>query len=303
VGEAGALTGPHLLLGGGGLVGTHLRSALQGRRLIATWHRTAFADGIPLDLRDAEAVRALIRSARPGVILLAAAEAHVERCEIEPDATRRVNVDATRVVVEAAVACDALVVAFSSDYVFDGSAGPYPEHAPLAPLNEYGRQKIALEEAVRAAPRHLICRTSGVFGWEPLRRNFVCQLVEALRGGRRFAVPTDQLITPTYAPDLAAAVIALCDGGTTGVIHAAGPVTLARADFARRVARAFQLPEALLDPRPTAALGLRARRPARAGLLTHRLRNVLGERMRAPEVAIDDMRDREPAQSELGSHE
>ncbi|HYV21273.1 MAG TPA: sugar nucleotide-binding protein, partial [Candidatus Bathyarchaeia archaeon] len=108
-----------LLLGATGLVGTHLRAALRGRDVVMTSHRAQLPGSIAVDLTDREAAARAIRGARPDVIVVAAAIAFVEECERQPVATRMINVDAVRHVAESAP--NALLVIFSSDYVFDGS--------------------------------------------------------------------------------------------------------------------------------------------------------------------------------------
>lgn len=282
-----------LVIGAAGLVGRHVRSAFGERDVVATQYRKIVAGAEPLDITDAAAVRALTRRVRPAVVILAAAEPYVERCEREPEATRRVNVEGARTVVTAAAEMDALVVVFSSEYVFDGRHGPYGEDHPTAPINEYGRQKVAIEAIARELPRHLVCRTSGVFGWEPERKNFACQVIDHLRAGRRFVAPSDSVITATYAPSLAAAVRDLVDGGHVGVFHVAGPRVLPRSELARLAARAFSLDESLIDERPTAELGLAAPRPLNAGLATERLRAAIGRSLADPVAAFAEMREAE----------
>jgi dTDP-4-dehydrorhamnose reductase len=285
--------GRWLLLGASGLVGGYLRAALSGRDVVATAHRAPVPGGITLDLTDPGAITRVIRDARADVIVVAAADAFVERCEREPFATRALNVDAVRRVAEAAP--DALLVVFSSEYVFDGGAGPYGEDDPRSPINEYGRQKAALETLAGERASHLVCRVSGVYGWSAARTSFVCQLVDRLRAGQRFRVPSDQLITPTPAPDLAAAVVELVDRGAEGIFHVAGPEVLSRPEFARRAAESFGLDPSLLDPVPTAALGLAAPRPLRAGLRTDKLRTFRGGRGLSPSVeGLAAMRETEP---------
>lgn len=281
--------GRYLVIGAAGLVGSHLMTALRDRGAMGTYHRTPTPGGRPLDVTDAAAVRALVRDVRPDAILLAAADAYVERCEREPAETRRVNVEGTRHVADAAAEAGAGLAVFSSEYVFDGARGEYTEDDAVAPLNEYGRQKVEVESIARTVPRHLVCRISGVFGAEPSRKNFVLQLVDALRAGRTFRVPSDQTITPTYAPSLAAAVVGLLDLGISGTIHAAGPERVSRDDFARRTARAFGLPEALITPVATAELGLAAPRPLRTGLRDDKLRTALGHGLTPLDTALHEL--------------
>lgn len=284
-----ALRDPVLLIGAAGLVGRHLRAAFRPRRMVATYHSTPVERGVRLDVCDQQAVRQVVEDVRPDAILLAAAEPHVERCEREPEATRRVNVDAPRAIAAEAERVGALLVVFSSEYVFDGSKGLYREDDATAPLNEYGRQKVELEEIARGVRRHLVCRTSGAFGVEPAGKNFVYQLMRSLRAGAPFTVPSDQLITPTYAEALAEAVSALVEAGTTGTVHVVGPRVLPRPAFAETICDVFGLDPGMLVRRPTKELGLAAARPRRAGLADERIRDVLGHPLIDPEEGLRRM--------------
>lgn len=277
-----------LLIGAGGLVGRHLRRAFSDVQVTATYRGDPVEGGVALDITDHDAVRRTIRDAKPDVIVLAAAEAYVERCEREPEATRVVNVEAPRFIASEAATHDALLVVFSSEYVFDGTAGRYTETAERRPINEYGRQKVELED-IALATGGLVCRTSGVFGADPRRKNFVLQLVDRLRAGQPFDVPSDQLITPTYAPALAGAVAQLVKRGQRGIVHVAGPSIMGRFEFARLIADAYALPAALLRPRATAELGLAAPRPLRCGLGVDRLREILGTDLTAPAAALREL--------------
>jgi dTDP-4-dehydrorhamnose reductase len=277
-----------LLIGAAGLVGRHVREALAHRDVVQTFHNDAVDGAVALDVTDAAAVRRLVERIRPAAVVLAAADPSVEGCELDPDGTRRVNVGAASAVREAAG--DATLVVFSSEYVFDGRrGGGYAEDDPVAPLNVYGRQKVALEEIARSTGPHLVLRVSGVFGREPRRKNFVWQLVDRLRGGGTLDVPSDQLITPTDAVSLATTLAELLDRGAIGTFHAAGPRILRRVEFAHMVARAFDLDESRIRPRPTAELGLRAKRPEKAGLADEKLRGLLGHGLRTPEDALADL--------------
>jgi dTDP-4-dehydrorhamnose reductase len=276
-----------LLIGAAGLVGRHVRAAFDGRDVVATYHRDVADGGVPLDITDAAAVRRIVADAKPAAIVLAAADPYVEGCERDPVGTRRINVEAAAVIRDAAR--DATLVVFSSEYVFDGTRLAYREDDAVAPLNEYGRQKVALEDLARSSPRHLALRVSGVFGEEPRRKNFVWQLVDRLRAGGTFDVPSDQMITPTDAASLGVAIRELLDRGVTGTFHAAGPEIMSREAFAQMVARAFALDGSKVHPRPTAELGLLAKRPAKAGLADVKLQQVLGHGLRRAEDALADL--------------
>lgn len=274
-----------LVIGAAGLVGRHLVRAL-GTRAVATFHRDPIEGALQLDVRDPSSVGDVVGRVRPAAVLLAAAQSHVEECERDPGAARRVNVQGAENVRR--VTPKIPVVVFSSEYVFDGRAGLYAEDAPVAPINEYGRQKVELEAIARRGP-HLVVRTSGVFGSEPRRKNFVQQLVDALRAGRPFTVASDQVITPTYAPALASAVIELLDTGAIGTFHVCGPRVVPRTEFAQMVAHAFGLPHDLIRARPTSELGLLAPRPQAAGLSDARLRRTTGRALMDPDASLAEM--------------
>ena len=269
------MSGRVLVIGASGLVGRHVVEVLGPTRALPTY-RGEVAGGLRLDITDQNASERVIANTSPSAVVLAAADAYVERCEAEPLETRRINVDAAAAIARASRAVGARLVVFSSEYVFDGSAGAYDEDDTRHPINEYGRQKVELEDIARTDPRALICRTSGVFGPDPRGKNFVMQLCAALRAGKPFEVPTDQLITPTAASSLARAVIALCDRGNAGTYHVAGPEIMARVEFALLVAKTYGLPAGLITPRTSKQMGLRAERPPRAGLRIDKLVRTIG---------------------------
>ena len=283
-----------LVLGAAGQIGRQLTAAFDRHEIVATT-RDGRGGSIPLDVTDAAAVRRIVRDVRPEAILNAAADAYVERCEREPEATRRVNVVPVGVLAVEAARLGATLVVFSSEYVFDGSREQCREDDPVRPINEYGAQKAEIERLARTVERHLVCRTSGVYAAELARKNFVWQVVDTLRAGRRFRAPHDQLVTPTYAPSLAHAVAQLVTRGSVGTFHVAGPRIIARDAFAREVARAFGLDPGGIDPLATSELGLSAARP-RVGLLDGKLRRTLGAGTADPRHAL-----RELALSERGA--
>ena len=285
-----------LVIGGSGLVGLHMAAALRELGEVRATYRTWPAPGLePLDIRDRSGVEARVRALGPELVVCAAADAHVDGCERDPVATHAVNVQGVANVVDAAIGAGATVMYFSSDYVFDGAAGPYAEDDPLAPINEYGRQKVEAERIVRSAPSRMILRTSGVFGWEPRRKNFVCQVIDRLRVGSTMSAADDQILCPTWAVALAEAARELVAAGARGVVHVVGPEALTRAAFARRIAHAFDLDERLVRAVTTPELGLVAPRPRNSALRDDRLRQLLGRPLPRVERALAEMRATEVA--------
>ncbi len=254
-----------LIIGASGLVGGALRAVFPDA--VGTYFR-APADGlVPLDIADAAAVHALMDRLAPELVLLPAAQPNVDRCETEPAESTRINVEGTRHVAEAAARVGARLVFFSTDYVFDGRAGPYPPDAAPAPIQVYGHHKLAAETLVREiVADHLIVRACGVYGYQPTGKNFVMALVRLASAGERMRVPSDQWGTPTLADNMAAAVRELALAGQRGIVHPVGPDYLTRIEFARLAAEVFGYDDGFLDPVTTPELKQPAARPLRGGL-------------------------------------
>ncbi|HKY22403.1 MAG TPA: lipopolysaccharide biosynthesis protein RfbH [Vicinamibacterales bacterium] len=267
-----------LVIGASGLLGSALVHALEraGIQVHGTYHSQPTIDGESLDLTDEHAVRECLTALRPEVIFLPTnTKGGVDYCEDHPGAARALIVDGTRHVL-ASAPTGARVVFYSSDYVFDGRGGPYTEDAPPSPINEYGRAKLDGENLVRAAGRHIIIRTTAVFGWNGRSRNFAMQVWKRLQTGGPLPVPDDQWCNPTLAEYLAEASVRLVQMEFHGTVNVAGRDRMARSTLGERLARAMALDPRLLEPVPTSALKQRALRPLDAGLRTDTLESLLG---------------------------
>jgi dTDP-4-dehydrorhamnose reductase len=159
-----------------------------------------------LDITDAEAVNAIITQERPQAIINCASYTNVPQAEIEKDAANKANVEAVVNLARAAKANDALLVHISTDYVYDGNADtPYTEAATPNPLNEYGRTKLAGDEALKEIGcKYLIFRISWLYS--PYGKNFLKTILKKSKEAPSISVVDDQTGTPTYAGDLVEAI-------------------------------------------------------------------------------------------------
>jgi dTDP-4-dehydrorhamnose reductase len=292
------MQGGILVVGGAGLVGDALVRAwrARGAETAAAVLRPRGPGFLELDMRDAERVRAVLAEMRPRVVAVPAANPHVDECERRPAETRRVNVEGTLNVARACREIGARMIFFSSDYVFDGARGSYTEEDPVSPLNEYGRQKVAAERGVLDADaRGLVIRTTGVYGWQAEPKNFVLQVRERLSAGLEMRVAADVRYNPTYAEDLAATVVALCESGASGVYHVVGADALARHEFAARVAAAFGLDARLVRPVPSAEFASPTLRPKLSSLRADKARAAVGTVPGGVDDGLRRMRAFEPA--------
>ncbi|MBW3589227.1 MAG: dTDP-4-dehydrorhamnose reductase [Actinobacteria bacterium] len=189
----------------------------------------AFADLVPdailldrdaLDITSRDAVMDAVRTHRPDVIVNSAAFTKVDQAEAERDKAMLVNAEAVRHLAGGADEVGAILVQPSTDYVFDGDKEtPYSEDDPTGPGSVYGVSKLAGERHAANAKRHLIVRTSWVFGEG---RNFIRTILKAADDLDELSVVDDQKGLPTYAVDLATGIIGLLDVGADGLFHLAG---------------------------------------------------------------------------------
>jgi len=166
-----------LILGSTGQVGSELQKTFAEVGEILTLDRRA------ADLGHPESLRKIVRDAKPDVILNAAAYTAVDRAESEPEAAKAVNATAPKILAEEALRSGAILVHYSTDYVFDGTkAGPWIETDPVHPLNVYGASKLAGEQAItQVGGKFLIFRTSWVYG--PRGSNFFLTMLGSVASG------------------------------------------------------------------------------------------------------------------------
>ncbi len=286
------MTPKNLVIGGSGLIGTHLVASLTSAKqdLISTYHSYPISSAIPLDIRQAQEVDRLLSEVRPDIVYLPAAFPNVDYCELHSRETYEINVLGVKHVAEAANTVGARLIYFSSDYIFDGQAGPYRETDIANPISEYGRQKLLAEHHISLnSENYLIIRTTVVYGWEQQGKNFVYRLLKSLRDGISVKVPKDQIGTPTYANDLAQNVIRLAQMKTIGVVNVTGSDCINRYEFARKVARIFKLPQELILPVMTNELHQPAQRPLLAGLVTNKASQLLQTTFASPEEGLKNM--------------
>lgn len=279
-----------VVIGGSGQIGGWLLHVLaeRGHDAIGTYQRVAYPGLVPLDAASEDAA-GWLAAQRPDVVFYPAGYTYVDGCERDPARALAANRDQPLALARAARDRGARFVYFSTDYVFDGQAGPYDETGPSRPLSAYGRSKQEAESALARELAHaaLVLRTSWVYGPERQGKNFAYQLVRALREGRSLTCPHDMLSSPSYGPDVARAAVALVERGNGGLLNVAGPEVMSRLDFARGLASGFGLDPSLIVSCATGDLPQGAPRPLTGGLRTERLEAWLPGVLRplAPSVA------------------
>ncbi len=283
-----------VVIGGSGQLGCWLLWTLarRGHSATGTYASVQFPGLVRLDAGELQPAADWISEQAADVVFYPAGFTWVDGCERDRPRAYAANLDQPLNLARAAARAGARFVYFSTDYVFDGAAGPYAEDSAPNPLSVYGRAKrdaeLALERELGA--RQLTIRTSWVFGPERQGKNFAYQLLRNLAEKKPPVCPSDQISNPSYGPDVATAAVLLAEAGASGLIHVVGPEVIDRVQFARAIAGAFGHDVGLIVGKSTADLGQGAPRPLNGGLKTPRLDAAYPGIMRPLQTALESFR-------------
>ena len=240
-----------LVIGANGMLGHDLMQVLEGD--------VRGLDLPDIDITSLESVRRVLLTLKPKIIINAAAYTDVDGCETNVEQAMAVNGEGVGLLALTAREIGAKLVQISTDYVFNGRKGaPYVEDDPPEPLSIYGESKLAGELNAAMAPDHLLIRTQWLYGIHG--RNFVETMLRLAGERSEIAVVDDQVGSPTFTKDLAAAIKALLDKGCSGTYHAVNSGFCSWNEFARAIFAEEGLP-VTVNGMSTADLNRPANRP------------------------------------------
>jgi len=269
-----------LLFGCNGLLGQNIITScppgvtLTGSDLLAQAVHPDLKSYVPVDLSSSEAIKNLIKSEAPDVIINAAAFTVVDACEDKVDLAYRINAG---VLTDMALAGIPLVH-ISTDFIFDGFAGPYTELSMPRPLSVYGASKLAAEPiALASHPQSLVLRTCLLWGkGQGGKLSFPEWVRGELAANRSIRCVTDQWGNPTLALHLAQVIWGLLNKNVGGLFHVSGNEYTSRYEWACAVANYYDLDTFLIQKALTSDLAQKAARPLKSGFLLDKLKKTLG---------------------------
>jgi dTDP-4-dehydrorhamnose reductase len=287
------------VIGSEGQIARSLYEAAKGDDRIVIGHSSRSE----LDILRPLTIQRALSSFLPDLVINPAAYTAVDKAESEAELAFAINRDGAGAVAAAAQERGIPVIHLSTDYVFDGKKStPYVETDPVAPQSVYGRSKLAGEIAVAAAcERHIILRTAWVYA--PFGANFVRTMIRLGSERDRFGVVNDQIGCPTYAPDIARAIISIVQSiqshgwrpELAGVTHLTGPDEVTWFTFASEIMQLVKARggrSAIVDPISTADYPTAAPRPANSRLNCDRLHCLFNLRLPALSDALERCLDR-----------
>jgi dTDP-4-dehydrorhamnose reductase len=265
-----------------------------GRDLLVRFAQEGEVLGVDLpevDIADGEAARATLDRFPADWVINAAAYTDVEGAEDDAEAVFRVNEQGAGRVARAAGAAGVPVIYYSTDYVFDGTKRrPYEPEDTAAPISVYARSKWAGEAATRQAnPRHFIIRTAWLYG--PGGHNFVERILRAATTRPSLKVVDDEIGSPTYTWDLAAATAALCKTDNYGPYHIVNAGSCSRFEFAQAIVRLRGIDTPVVPCR-SSEFPTKAARPLYSVLSNAKFEAATGHGMRRWEEALHAYMDR-----------
>ena len=243
-----------LITGANGFLGWNICRLAKGR-----WHLfgTVYSNQVEIpkvtttriDLTDYSELKRLFKEVRPDAVIHTAAASDPNDCQVNPDVSYGINVEAS---VNIALLCSDYMIPYvytSTDLVFDGLKAPYQESDPVCPVNVYGEHKALAEERIlNAYPQSAVCRISLMFGLSgPVAKSFIQPMLLAMKEGRELSLFVDEFRTPLSAATAVAGLF-LALNKVRGIIHLGGKDRISRHDFGKLMQRIFKFENAKIRP-------------------------------------------------------
>jgi dTDP-4-dehydrorhamnose reductase len=268
-----------LITGASGLLGSKIIKVAKNSYEVIPSHnaKSLHLNSLKLDVTEAVEVLNLLDKLKPDAVVHTASETNVDKCELEKEKAWKINADGTRNIAEACQKVNAKLVYISTDYVFDGEKGLYDEEDKPNPVNYYGLTKLEGEKQVIGhCENYAILRTSVLYGWHPWKQNFATWVINQLKQDKGINVVDDHYNTPTLADNLAEIAIEVAEKDPRGLYHASGRERISRYEFAKQIAKTYNLNADLIKPAKMRQLtGWIARRPRDSSLNTSKIQKQL----------------------------
>ena len=231
-------------------------------------------EGIPIDIQNQVGLKEVINSTSPDLVVNLAAMTNVDACEKNPKLAGEINVAGLQHI------CDSFsgkIIQLSTDYVFDGKAGPYKEEDQVCPVSIYGKTKLAAEHILLDSNlNNLVVRGNVLYDYSShTNASFLNWVVLSLKEGKEIKVVKDQYNNPTWTRSMADIIYLCISNDINGIIHWGDADYLSRYDFSKIIAEKYSLDSSLIKPILTEELDQIARRPLQSGLIADKSINML----------------------------
>lgn len=236
-----------LIIGASGLLGKQLmKDFSKDYEVVGTYNNSKREGLLHLDMTNRSEVESVISKENPDVIIVCSAKTNVEKCELEPEDTFRINLEGIRNIAD--YCKNRKIVYLSADSVFDGTKLEYTEEDAPNPINVYSLSKLRGEEVIQTLPDYLICRTARLYSYDKKSPKFINIMINSLREGKPIKAPIDTEGNPTFVPDLSRAIFELVKKDKKGVYHTVGDEAISFYRAALKIAEVFGFDSSLITP-------------------------------------------------------
>jgi dTDP-4-dehydrorhamnose reductase len=268
-----------LVTGASGLLGNKTVAFAEQDYLVTPTDVTEplHPNAVKADITDSSGVTNLFRKLKPDIVIHTASETNVDRCETEKERAWKINAEGTRNIAEACRETNAKLICISTDYVFDGEKGLYTEEDCPNPINHYGITKLEGEKhVIRNCKNYAVLRTSVLYGRHPWKQEFSGWIINKLKQNQEITVVDDHFNTPTLADSLARMALEVGTRDLRGIFHTSGCERISRYEFAKQIAKTFDLDSDLIKPIKMNELkAWVAKRPKDSSLSTEKIQKQL----------------------------
>jgi len=268
-----------LITGTSGLLGNKIVEVAKHNYEVIPTHNTKplHSNSLKLEIINLNEALSIFNKLEPNIVIHAASETNVDKCETEKEHAWKTNVEGTRNIAEACKNVGSKLIYISTDYVFDGEKGLYTEVDKPNPVNYYGLTKLEGEKKViQYCKNYAIMRTSVLYGWHPWKQNFATWVINQLKQDKEINVVDDHYNTPTLADNLAEMAVEVAEKDLRGLYHASGRERISRYEFAKQIAKTYNLNAELVKPVKMSQLTVWiAKRPRDSSLNTSKIQKQL----------------------------
>jgi len=276
-----------LVTGSGGMLGRALCRKLSESYEVVGLDINSTTDFISCDITDKNMVTASISKVKPDIVIHAAAWTDVDGCEKDPAKAKKINIEGTANIADTCSDLDMPILYLSTDFVFDGSKKiPYVEEDAPNPLSVYASSKLEGERKVATLKKYIILRTGWLYGSGG--KNFVDAILDKAKKEKEIKVVDDQVGSPTYARDLAAAIVKLLKSELWGVYHVSNKGEVSWFDYAKEILKKAKINNVKAIPIKSTELNRPAKRPAYSVLDNTKFEKTVNFKMRSWQAALEE---------------
>ena len=283
-------------MGASGLLGEGFQHISKDTKneFILCYTKNKILNAEQLDITKNDAIKSFFKIHKPDVTINCSAITDLDFCEKNKSYVLDVNALGAKKLAQACNVHNSHLIHISTDYVFDGTSGPYQENDVPKPISYYGQTKHESEELVlKENENFCVVRTALLYGWCHNKQNLATMIISELRNNRQVKLIDDQQVSPSYADNVAEMMLELAQMKISGIFNVANSSTVTRYDFGILLSEVFELNKSLIKSISIEDFHWKVPRPHKGGLLTEKISKVLHKKPLTVKECLIRMREEE----------